>query len=80
MKDSLCLGEKKERQLASLSFARFLNRNAVAPRSPGLAASATLGSRMKKPFNRNAVESFLGESKTGATALRLKTNETRHLG
>jgi len=32
---------------------------------------------MKKPFNRNAVESFLGESKTGATALRLKTNETR---
>jgi len=35
---------------------------------------------MKKPFNRNAVESFLGESKTGATALRLKTNETRHLG
>jgi len=46
-----------------------LNRNAVAPSSPGLAAAATLGSRMKLSFNRKAVASFPRRPKTGRNRL-----------
>jgi len=49
----------------------ILNRDAVAPYSPGLAASATLGSLAKELFNRKAVAPFPRRIKIGATALRL---------
>src|SRR5438128_8541935 len=47
-----------------LGLSSILNRNAVTPYSPGLAASTTLGSLAKELFNRKAVAPFLGESKS----------------
>src|SRR2546425_13286205 len=52
-----------------------LNRNAVAPSSPGLAASATLGLQIKNHSTAKRLCHFLDESKTAATALRLGSHK-----